>query len=192
MCYSSISLLIVEGSSDFTPADKSEVVLYSSAHGDLVPDVGAHWLGQLYAHGLAAHADHLASKRLATHVDHQQLIHLQWTDLCARFGAFLVGGLCFDTEQPPQEFVGHVYLAEDVWHFTWMSDDLANEVIASGDERINLHSDTDEAAWDGIHQLVFIGLQGDDLALNLFPLDCSSPAVLGDQTRPDGNEVSNL
>lgn len=58
----SILLFLTVSLLDFTPTYKSKIIVHSSAHSDLVPDVGTHWLGEFDSNGVLPHTDNLAGK----------------------------------------------------------------------------------------------------------------------------------
>jgi len=83
-------------------------------------------------------------------------------------------------------------LAEYLWHLAWMTDNLSNKRVRSGDDWINLETDTNESSRNGVHEMVVVCLEGSDLRLNFSPLNGSSSLVLCDETWSDGDFVTNF
>ena len=73
-----------------------------------------------------------------------------------------------------------------------MTDDLANQLVSACETGIDLHTNADETAGHGVHEVVVLGLERDDLGLDLAPLDGTSALVLGDETRADRDEIAHL
>lgn len=78
------------------------------------------------------------------------------------------------------------------WHTAGVADDVADHVIATRELRIDLSADSDQTAWDGIHELVVVSHESDDHRLNLSPGRLTSATTLRDLTGTNGNLVTNL
>ena len=73
-----------------------------------------------------------------------------------------------------------------------MTDDLADQLVSACETGIDLHANANQAAGHGVHEVVVLGLERDDLGLDLAPLDGTGALVLGDETRSNRDKISHL
>lgn len=72
-----------------------------------------------------------------------------------------------------------------------VTNDLSNESVGTGEEGVDLKADSDEAAWHGIHKVIFISLHLRDLGEDLLPGDLAGLSVLTDDAGSNFNFISN-
>ena len=80
-------------------------------------------------------------------------------------GAFLVS-LRAHAEQPSEEVIADLELGEDVWKTTDRAEHLPDHSVGATESRVDLRADAYEAAGDGAHEVVLLGLQRHDAGLD--------------------------
>ena len=86
----------------------------------------------------------------------------------------------------------HIDFDVDLRHAAWVANDVTNHVVAAGELGVYLGAHRNQTAWDGVHQLVEVGLQRHDHALDLSPGGLACPLRLGYFARSDGDLVTDL
>mmetsp|Transcript_11967 Transcript_11967/g.26986 ORF Transcript_11967/g.26986 Transcript_11967/m.26986 type:complete len:692 (+) Transcript_11967:117-2192(+) len=147
--------------SDLSPSNETPVLVDTAGQGDLLSFRRTGGLREGDLGELALDGDDPSTGGRRSDVDHQDLSLGQFLDL----GLFAtVAGL--DTQQPPQQIVGDLDLAKDVGEFPPQTKDLSDQPIGTAEGWIDPGSDSDEAAGNGVLELVVFGGEGRDLAVD--------------------------
>ena len=178
---------------NFSPSNQSEVIVHSSWHGNLISNISAHWLQELYTDCVFFHGYDFTCKWLRSNIDHENLCCLQWTDLSCSFLTFSnILILCFNTEKSFKKEIWNINFTQNLRHLIWVSYDLSNKRIRPCDIRIYFHTYTDKSSWYSVHKLVVISLKRCDLRFNFSPLNDTCFLIPCNETWSDWNFVSNL
>mmetsp|Transcript_22709 Transcript_22709/g.45907 ORF Transcript_22709/g.45907 Transcript_22709/m.45907 type:complete len:498 (+) Transcript_22709:283-1776(+) len=119
---------------------------------DLLSNLGADGDGELDLGEVSLDSAHVAARRRAPHVHHQNLPLRQLLHLLA-----LLISLGLDAEETAQKEEVDLEVRVDVRQLPRLSQHLADEAVSAGEGGVDLGADADEAAWHGVLELVVFG-----------------------------------
>lgn len=167
------------------PADKTPVLLDTSAEGNLLTNVRASRAGKLELSGILLDSDNLGTSGSRTDVHHDNLILGKLVNL----GLLAIGSL--DTKKAAEKVKVDLNLAVNLRKASLETKDETNETIGSAEGRIDASTNTNKTTGNGVLEVVGLGVERDDSAEDRRALEVTL-VVTGNDTGADLNLVAEL
>mmetsp|Transcript_22571 Transcript_22571/g.57534 ORF Transcript_22571/g.57534 Transcript_22571/m.57534 type:complete len:315 (+) Transcript_22571:148-1092(+) len=172
---------------DGAPANQTPVLIDPATESNLVALLCADWVGQSdLGRVVLLDAQDSATGGGGADVNHEDLSLLQLGDL-ARLGI----AIRLHTQQAAEKVVLDLDLHVDAGQLAGVTQDVAHQPVRTGERRVNLCADTDQATGHRDLQRVVLRRQGHDARADRLAHDVAT-GVLAYDARPDLNLVVRL